>query len=100
MVYYNIVFSRDSLHLITGPPHIDFVLNSGNISIVNSSLALYLTEDNGGTRISSTRYVHYGKMTARSKQELNSVKTGRWAGVVAAFITMSDMKDEIDWECE
>jgi len=27
-----------------------------------------------------------------------SVKTGRWAGVVAAFITMSSIKDEIDWE--
>jgi Glycosyl hydrolases family 16 len=26
------------------------------------------------------------------------VKTGRWAGVVTAFITMSDAKDEIDWE--
>lgn len=26
------------------------------------------------------------------------VKTGRWAGVVTAFITMSDVKDEIDWE--
>lgn len=26
------------------------------------------------------------------------VKTGRWAGVVTAFITMSDIKDEIDWE--
>ena len=28
----------------------------------------------------------------------NSVKTGRWPGVVVAFITMSDVKDEIDWE--
>ena len=27
-----------------------------------------------------------------------TVKTGRWAGVVTAFITMSDIKDEIDWE--
>lgn len=27
-----------------------------------------------------------------------AVKTGRWAGVVTAFITMSDIKDEIDWE--
>ena len=27
-----------------------------------------------------------------------AVKTGRWKGVVAAFITMSDAKDEIDWE--
>lgn len=26
------------------------------------------------------------------------VKTGRWGGVVTAFITMSDVKDEIDWE--
>jgi beta-glucanase (GH16 family) len=26
------------------------------------------------------------------------VKTGRWAGVVTAFITMSDIRDEIDWE--
>jgi hypothetical protein len=26
------------------------------------------------------------------------VKTGRWGGVVIAFITMSDIKDEIDWE--
>jgi hypothetical protein len=67
------VSSQDSLHLITAPPHIDFLLNSGNMSTVNDSLVIYLTEDNGGTRISSTRYVHYGKMTARSKQELDSV---------------------------
>lgn len=26
------------------------------------------------------------------------VKTGHWDGVVTAFITMSDIKDEIDWE--
>jgi hypothetical protein len=26
------------------------------------------------------------------------VKSGRWGGVVAAFITMSGIKDEIDWE--
>lgn len=29
----------------------------------------------------------------------STVKTGRWAGVVTAFITMSNIKDEIDWEC-
>jgi hypothetical protein len=29
---------------------------------------------------------------------LSIVKTGRWGGVVTAFITMSDIKDEIDWE--
>ena len=31
---------------------------------------------------------------------MSIVKTGRWAGVVTAFITMSDIHDEIDWECE
>jgi hypothetical protein len=68
---------------------------------------MILTEANGGTRLSSTRYVHYGTITARSKRlQLTpivrtyaiAVKTGRWAGVVTAFITMSDIKDEIDWE--
>jgi len=54
-------------------------------------VALVLTETNNGTRISSTKYVHYGTITA-------TAKTGRWAGVVAAFITMSNVKDEIDWE--
>ncbi|KAI0049209.1 glycoside hydrolase family 16 protein [Auriscalpium vulgare] len=72
----------------------DWVLNSGNIMNTNTSggeLALLLTETNGGTRVSSTRYVHYGTITAK-------LKTGRWGGVVTAFITMSNVKDEIDWE--
>lgn len=72
----------------------DWVVDKGNIIKANSSdgaLVMILTESNGGTRLSSTRYVHYGTITAR-------VKTGRWAGVVTAFITMSDIKDEIDWE--
>ena len=93
--------------------HPDWVLNRGNISNTNSSggeLALMLTKNNGGTRISSTHYVHYGKITAISTQEFifvpdarstNSfylVKTGRWNGVVTAFIAMSNIMDEIDWE--
>ncbi|TFK38038.1 glycoside hydrolase family 16 protein [Crucibulum laeve] len=72
----------------------DWILDTGAIMNTNSSggeLAMLLTEANGGTRLSSTRYVHYGTITA-------SLKTGRWAGVVTAFITMSDIKDEIDWE--
>ena len=27
-----------------------------------------------------------------------AVKTGMWKGVVTAFITMSNVRDEIDWE--
>lgn len=72
----------------------DWVVEGGNIFIADPAageLALTLTEKNGGTKISSTRYVHYGTITAR-------MKTGRWKGVVTAFITMSDSKDEIDWE--
>jgi len=72
----------------------DWVVEHGNIMNTNSSggeLVLILTEQNGGTRIASTRYVHYGTITAK-------LKTGRWNGVVTAFITMSDIKDEIDWE--
>jgi hypothetical protein len=77
-------------------------------------LGLLLTQQNGGTRLSSTRYVHYGTITARRESTFSSlsgplppnlitfinitVKTGRWGGVVTAFITMSDIKDEIDWE--
>ncbi|OBZ67523.1 putative glycosidase crf2 [Grifola frondosa] len=94
----------------------DWVVNSGSIINTNSSggeLAMILTESNGGTRLSSTRYVHYGKITTRrtycfsislrldettNADHSTTVKSGRWGGVVTAFITMSDIKDEIDWE--
>ncbi|KAK7044860.1 glycoside hydrolase family 16 protein [Favolaschia claudopus] len=69
----------------------DFIVESGNIMNSNGELAMLLTEQNGGTRISSTRYFHYGTVTAR-------LKASRWAGIVTAFITMSNVKDEIDWE--
>ncbi|EGO03736.1 glycoside hydrolase family 16 protein [Serpula lacrymans var. lacrymans S7.3] len=73
----------------------DWVVEEGTIMNTTSSgeaaLALLLTENGGGTLMSSTRYVHYGKITTR-------LKTGRWAGVVTAAITMSSIKDEIDWE--
>lgn len=57
-------------------------------------LALILTQDGRapkGTRLSTTDYVLYGTITA-------TMKTTMWNGVVTAFITMSNVKDEIDWE--
>ena len=51
----------------------DWTLDKGNIINTNSSggeLALLLTETNGGTRLSSTRYLHYGTVTARSTSRL------------------------------
>lgn len=46
----------------------DWVVENGSIMNTNSSggeLAMILTKENGGTRLSSTRYVHYGTITAR-----------------------------------
>lgn len=48
--------------------HFDWSLDKGTIMNTNTSggeLGMLLTETNGGTRLSSTRYVHYGKVTAR-----------------------------------
>ncbi|KAK5672203.1 putative glycosidase CRH2 [Batrachochytrium dendrobatidis] len=44
-----------------------------------------------GTRISSSRYMLYGRITAR-------IKAVPYAGAITTFITMSESKDEIDWE--
>ena len=44
-----------------------------------------------GTLLASASYVWYGKVTA-------TLKTSRGAGVVTAFILLSDVKDEIDFE--
>jgi len=84
----------NSTHYDGNSTKYDWVVDKGNIMNTGKNggeVALLLTKDNGGTRISSTKYVHYGTITAR-------MKTGRWNGVVTAFITMSDVKDEIDWE--
>ncbi|KAI9199532.1 concanavalin A-like lectin/glucanase domain-containing protein [Polychytrium aggregatum] len=45
-----------------------------------------------GSKLSSTRYMRYGKVTAR----LKSISTT--PGVVTTFITMSDIGDELDFE--
>ena len=72
----------------------DWVLDQGQLVSSNTSdpgIILTLTETNQGTRLSSTRFVHYGTITAR-------LKAGKWGGVVFGFITMSSIHDEIDWE--
>lgn len=45
----------------------DWVLDGGNVTSTNGSVGMILTETNGGTKLSSTRYVHYGNLTARSE---------------------------------
>jgi hypothetical protein len=36
-------------------------------------LGMLLTQQNGGTRLSSTRYVHYGTITARRESKISSL---------------------------
>lgn len=55
----------------------DWVVDKGNIMNTNSSggeLAMLLTETNGGTRLSSTRYMHYGTVTARSMASISRIR--------------------------
>ena len=65
---------------------------SGNpLAYNNEAVLLTMTEDSSGTLVSSTHYVWYGNISA-------TMKTSQGAGVVTAFIMMSDVKDEIDFE--
>ncbi|KAG9299586.1 hypothetical protein G9A89_020757 [Geosiphon pyriformis] len=57
----------------------------------NGIVLLTMAKNTPGTRLSTTRYTQYGRITAR-------LKTSRTQGIVTAFITMSNIKDEIDWE--
>jgi beta-glucanase (GH16 family) len=48
-------------------------------------------KDTPGTVLASTEYMWYGNVKA-------TMKTSRGRGVVTAFILLSDVKDEIDYE--
>lgn len=50
-----------------------------------------MAPDSVGTLLASAAYVWYGKVST-------TLKTSRGAGVVTAFILLSDVKDEIDYE--
>lgn len=74
------------------PSVVDFTIDEGTPLITNQGqLVLTMTEKDGGTKVSSARSILYGNIVAR-------IKTGKWSGVVTAFITMSGVFDEIDWE--
>ncbi|CCF58204.1 hypothetical protein KAFR_0E00500 [Kazachstania africana CBS 2517] len=55
------------------------------------SMILAMPKNSGGTVLSSTRSVWYGKVSAR-------LKTSHLAGVITAFIIYSGVADEIDCE--
>ncbi|KAL3231430.1 putative glycosidase CRH2 [Nakaseomyces bracarensis] len=55
------------------------------------SIILAMPKNSGGSVLSSTRYMWYGKMSAK-------LKTSHLGGVVTAFIMFSDVQDEVDFE--
>lgn len=57
----------------------------------NGNTLLTMPPNSAGTVLASTVYLWYGNIKAK-------VKTGKGAGVVTAFILLSDVKDEIDYE--
>ncbi|KAL1958438.1 hypothetical protein VTO42DRAFT_4539 [Malbranchea cinnamomea] len=66
-------------------------VSSGQALVTGGNLLLTMAPDTVGTLMSHNHYMWYGKTTAR-------LKTSRGKGVVTAFILMSDVKDEIDFE--
>lgn len=64
---------------------------SGEPLASNGALVLTMPPKSVGTLVASTHYVWYGKVSAK-------LKTSRGQGVVTAFILLSDVKDEIDFE--
>jgi beta-glucanase (GH16 family) len=57
----------------------------------NGNVLLTMPAHSVGTVLASTSYMWYGNVKA-------NLKTSRGAGVVTAFILLSDVKDEIDYE--
>ncbi|CAJ2506609.1 Uu.00g077950.m01.CDS01 [Anthostomella pinea] len=56
-----------------------------------SNVLLTMPKNTAGTVLASTVYMWYGNIKAK-------IKTSQGAGVVTAFILLSDVKDEIDFE--
>lgn len=69
-------------------------VSSGAPKVYQDQVVLTLSEDGesgSGTLLASTSYLWYGKISAQ-------MKSSRGVGVVTAFILLSDVKDEIDYE--
>ncbi|KAF3765230.1 carbohydrate-binding module family 18, partial [Cryphonectria parasitica EP155] len=70
----------------------DWVYSDGSqVLTYNDNILLTMPANSSGTVLASTVYMWYGNVKA-------TLKTSRGAGVVSAFILLSDVKDEIDFE--
>ncbi|PHH73699.1 hypothetical protein CDD82_5319 [Ophiocordyceps australis] len=66
-------------------------VSQGEAAVHDGSVLLTMPKKSVGTVLASTSYMWYGNVKAR-------LKTSRGKGVVTAFILLSDVKDEIDYE--
>ncbi|KAI9672316.1 MAG: hypothetical protein M1817_003338 [Caeruleum heppii] len=66
-------------------------VSDGTPQPYGDSVLLTMAPDTVGTLLASSTYMWYGKVSA-------TMKTSRARGVVTAFILLSDVKDEIDYE--
>lgn len=64
---------------------------TGYLGTHDNALLLQMPNQSAGTVVSSTKYFWYGKVGA-------TIKTSHGTGVVTAFISFSDVQDEIDYE--
>lgn len=70
----------------------DWVYSDGSQVLQHDdAVLLTMPANSSGTVLASTVYMWYGKVSA-------TMKTSRGSGVVTAFILLSDVKDEIDFE--
>lgn len=69
----------------------NWVSSGQPVAYNDEAVLLTMAADTVGTLLSSTHYVWYGKIST-------TMTTSQGAGVVTAFIMMSDVKDEIDFE--
>lgn len=91
-------FKMDSLNDVAAntvylgdPSTANWVSSGKPVAYNGDSLLLTMAPSTVGTLLTSTHYVWYGKVSA-------TMTTSQGQGVVTAFILMSDVKDEIDFE--
>jgi beta-glucanase (GH16 family) len=72
------------------PSKTDWVMD-GNAVIYENTALLTMAPNTVGTVLATSSYMWYGNVKAK-------FKTSRGQGVVTAFILLSDVKDEIDYE--
>lgn len=91
---------QDSMSNATKIPKIETYLGNsseadwvytGYIDNADDALLMQMPKNSTGTVVSSTKYLWFGRVGA-------TIKTSRDVGVVTAFITFSDVQDELDYE--